>query len=97
MANKIYVGTTKFRVQLTGGVDITGGSAKIQYKTAKGTTGEWTATVSSSSTAVCYHDNTGTSPLTVGGPYRFWLELTFSDNLIAYGEPYIKDITNVGE
>ena len=84
---KIFKGQD-FRLTLTGGIDITDGSAKIQYfKPGSKTVTEKTATVSSATTAVCYYDFTSTDNDAVG-MWVFWLKLTASDSKIYYGEPF---------
>ena len=84
---KIYKGQD-YRFTLTGGIDITGGSAKIQYKKpGSDVVNEKIATISNPLVAECYYDFVPADNDT-SGPLIFWLKLTMADNKIYFGEPF---------
>ena len=89
----MYIGQN-FRLTLTGGIDITGGTAKIQYKDSSAAMAEKDATVSTPATAVCYADFSGTDIPNLG-KWRFWLKVIVGDKTY-YGKPYTIEVKALG-
>jgi hypothetical protein len=93
---KVYKGQNKLRIQLTGNVDVSGGTCYIKYRRPDGTEGEWPGTIGTASTGVVYYDLVTTSDLNQAGRWAVWLYVVFSDARVAYGNPYYFTVYDQG-
>lgn len=88
---KVYIGQD-FRLTLTGGIDITGGSAKMRYlKPGTSAYTEVAVTIQTPATATCYHDF-APADVDAVGTWKFWLWLTTSDAKVYPGETFTLNI-----
>lgn len=88
---KVYIGQD-FRLTLTGGIDITGGSAKMRYlKPGASAYTEVDVSIQTPATATCYHDF-APADVDMAGQWKFWLRLTASDAKVYPGEPFTLNI-----
>lgn len=84
---KIYKNQSFLSIKLATGVNISGApSMKIKYRKPSGATGEWQATVFSTSGVIKY-DIASTSVLDETGTWAVWAYITFSNGKSAPGEP----------
>ena len=89
--SKIYTGQD-WKLTLIGDVDLTAGSAVIQYRKGDGeTVNEKNATIAIAATAACFY-NFVPADLDAVEDWIFWLKLTLADGSTQYGEPYKRHI-----
>lgn len=85
MDNYIYVNQTALRLQLNTSIDLSDAtSAVIKYIKPDGTTGSWTATISSAVQGIIVYD-IQSNDLSQEGDYTIWAYITFTSGKTAPG------------
>jgi hypothetical protein len=93
---KIYKNQGKFDLYLDTEVDATGSlNMSIDYETPTGNLGSFPAILSDTNTTLCHHFIDG--ELNEAGTWKFWSNVTYSDDRSATGQPVRIKIYEVGE
>lgn len=93
---KIYKNQNKLRIILNAHVDITGSTPYIQYKKPDNTTGQWTGTIHDALVGKVRYDVVSITELNISGQWIIWIYNVFSDDRVAYGQPFKFTIYEVG-
>jgi hypothetical protein len=86
----IYVGQNAFRMQVETEINLTGVSSSavfLRFVSPNLSTGQYTATILSSTGGTLYYDFTSTDSL-MAGLWVFWAYATHSTGRVSIGEPF---------
>jgi len=79
------VGQSNLRIILETDVNLsTNDTLLIKYKNPEGTTGSWSATISTDTSKI-YYDVVSTTDINIAGKWYFWAHATFADATVGKG------------
>ena len=97
MVDILYGNQTSVDFTITTGVNITGATCVLKYRSPDGnTTGSLAGTISIASTGVFTAALTADILGTNYGPWAFWAYVTFSDGRVAAGKPFYIEVRKEG-
>jgi hypothetical protein len=94
----MIVGATDQIITVNVEKDITGYStALIKYIKPNKTTGQFTATVTSATNGVLVYEIQNASDINLAGDWVFWAYITYQNEKIGIGEPFVVTAKNQGQ
>ena len=95
----IYVGQNAFKIYVDTGIDLSGVSSSLvllRYSSPTLSTGEFTATVVTSTDGIIQYECTSTDTFEKG-KWVFWAYVTHSTGRISIGDPFLVTVKSEGE
>jgi hypothetical protein len=96
----IYVGQNSFRLVVTTAIDLSGVSSSLVFLRYRApmtlSTGEYSATILTSTAGIICYDFTSTDSLE-DGLWTMWAYVTHPDTRISIGEPFQFTVRNEGD